>query len=151
MPAAYWKARVHHHPAIVLRAAARRTLGARQSRTLLDERTPVRHAGMMTNLQKLKSELERAQGRFYDFHQMMGRVDFPMGDPATMLRDTGQPQAAPTRQPPSMSSTRLIRPKTRQEPTHNVRSTISASVNCSCISIQRSSPMARWSDANRVA
>ena len=95
--------------------------------------------------------LKRAQGRFYDFHQMMGRVDFPMGDAATMLRYTGQPQAAPTRQPPSMSSTRLIRPKTRQEPTHNVRSTISASVNCSCISIQRSSPMARWSDANRVA
>ena len=59
MPAAYWKARVHHHPAIVLRAAARRTLEARQSRTLLDERTPVRHAGTMTNLQKLKSELER--------------------------------------------------------------------------------------------
>ena len=38
--------------------------------------------------------LERARGRLYDFHQMMGHVDFQMGDAATMLRDAGHHEFA---------------------------------------------------------
>ncbi len=33
--------------------------------------------------------LERARGALYDFHQMLGHVDFQMGDAADMLRDAG--------------------------------------------------------------
>ncbi len=38
--------------------------------------------------------LERARGRLYDFHQMMGHVDFQMGDAATMLRNAGHHELA---------------------------------------------------------
>jgi hypothetical protein len=34
--------------------------------------------------------LERARGRLYDFHQMLGRLDFLMGDAVTMLREAGR-------------------------------------------------------------
>jgi hypothetical protein len=38
--------------------------------------------------------LERARGRLYDFHQMVGHLDLAMSDAAAMLRDAGHPQAA---------------------------------------------------------
>ena len=38
--------------------------------------------------------LERARGRLYDFHQMVGHLDFQMGDAAGLLRDAGHPEAA---------------------------------------------------------
>src|SRR5690606_12879859 len=33
--------------------------------------------------------LERARGRLYDFHQMLGHLDLQMEEAATMLRDAG--------------------------------------------------------------
>jgi len=38
--------------------------------------------------------LERARGRLYDFHQMLGHLDFQMGDAADMLRDAGHSELA---------------------------------------------------------
>ena len=38
--------------------------------------------------------LERARGRLYDFHQMVGHLDFQMGDAVNMLRAAGHPDAA---------------------------------------------------------
>lgn len=38
--------------------------------------------------------LERARGRLYDFHQMLGHLDFQMGDAARMLRDAGHARLA---------------------------------------------------------
>lgn len=35
--------------------------------------------------------LERARGRLYDFHQMIGRADFLFGDAADAFRDCGRP------------------------------------------------------------
>jgi hypothetical protein len=36
--------------------------------------------------------LERARGRLYDFHQMLGHLDLQMGDAAEMLRSAGHPE-----------------------------------------------------------
>jgi hypothetical protein len=33
--------------------------------------------------------LERARGRLFDFHQMLGHVDFTLGDAADLLREAG--------------------------------------------------------------
>src|SRR4051812_47780465 len=33
--------------------------------------------------------LERARGRLYDFHQMLGHLDFQMSDAAVLLREAG--------------------------------------------------------------
>jgi hypothetical protein len=38
--------------------------------------------------------VERARGRLYDFHQMMGRADFLMGDAADALADAGNSDLA---------------------------------------------------------
>lgn len=38
--------------------------------------------------------VERARGRLYDFHQMMGHADFLLGDGAEMLRKCGQVRQA---------------------------------------------------------
>jgi hypothetical protein len=38
--------------------------------------------------------LERARGRLYDFHQMIGHLDFQMSDAIPMLRDAGHADAA---------------------------------------------------------
>lgn len=38
--------------------------------------------------------VQRARGRLYDFHQMMGHADFLFGDAAEMLRKAGQGDAA---------------------------------------------------------
>lgn len=38
--------------------------------------------------------VERARGRLYDFHQMMGHADFLFGDAAEMLRTAGLGDAA---------------------------------------------------------
>jgi hypothetical protein len=38
--------------------------------------------------------VERARGRLYDFHQMMGRADLLAGDAAEMLRDCGHDELA---------------------------------------------------------
>lgn len=38
--------------------------------------------------------LERARGRLYDFHQMLGHLDFQMGDAVGMLRDAGHGELA---------------------------------------------------------
>lgn len=38
--------------------------------------------------------LERARGRLYDFHQMLGHLDSQMGDAGQMLRDAGHVELA---------------------------------------------------------
>ena len=38
--------------------------------------------------------VERARGRLYDFHQMMGRADLLFGEAADQLADAGAPKAA---------------------------------------------------------
>ena len=38
--------------------------------------------------------LERARGRLFDFHQMLGHLDFQMGDAADLLRAAGHEEAA---------------------------------------------------------
>ncbi len=38
--------------------------------------------------------LERARGRLYDFHQMVGHLDFQMGDAVDLLREAGHADAA---------------------------------------------------------
>lgn len=38
--------------------------------------------------------IERARGRLYDFHQMLGRADLLMGEGADMLRDAGHEELA---------------------------------------------------------
>lgn len=38
--------------------------------------------------------LERARGRLYDFHQMLGHLDFQMGDASDMLREAGHTELA---------------------------------------------------------
>jgi hypothetical protein len=38
--------------------------------------------------------IERARGRLYDFHQMIGRADFFVGDAADMLEQAGHPELA---------------------------------------------------------
>jgi len=38
--------------------------------------------------------VERARGRLYDFHQMMGRADLLAGEAVEMLRAAGQPELA---------------------------------------------------------
>jgi hypothetical protein len=38
--------------------------------------------------------LERARGRLYDFHQMLGHLDFQMEDAAGQLRDAGHSELA---------------------------------------------------------
>jgi hypothetical protein len=38
--------------------------------------------------------LERARGRLYDFHQMLGHLDFQMGDAVEMLRQAGHDDLA---------------------------------------------------------
>ena len=38
--------------------------------------------------------LERARGRLYDFHQMLGHLDLQMGEAAEMFRDAGHDDAA---------------------------------------------------------
>ena len=38
--------------------------------------------------------LERARGRLYDFHQMLGHLDFQMSDAAVLLRDAGHDEFA---------------------------------------------------------
>ena len=38
--------------------------------------------------------LERARGRLYDFHQMIGHLDFQIRDAAAMLREAGHSQLA---------------------------------------------------------
>ena len=38
--------------------------------------------------------LERARGRLYDFHQMLGHLDLQMSEAATLLRDSGHGEAA---------------------------------------------------------
>lgn len=38
--------------------------------------------------------LERARGRLYDFHQMLGHLDFQMSDAVQMLREAGHPELA---------------------------------------------------------
>jgi hypothetical protein len=40
--------------------------------------------------------LERARGRLYDFHQMLGHVDFQLSDAAAKLADCGQDRWANT-------------------------------------------------------
>ena len=38
--------------------------------------------------------LERARGRLYDFHQMLGHLDFQMEDAARLLREAGHEELA---------------------------------------------------------
>lgn len=38
--------------------------------------------------------VERARGRLYDFHQMMGRADLTLGEAADELADAGHPELA---------------------------------------------------------
>jgi hypothetical protein len=38
--------------------------------------------------------LERARGRLYDFHQMLGHLDFQMGDAVELLRGAGHEELA---------------------------------------------------------
>jgi hypothetical protein len=38
--------------------------------------------------------VERARGRLFDFHQLIGRADFLFGDAADLLRRAGRPQLA---------------------------------------------------------
>lgn len=38
--------------------------------------------------------LERARGRLFDFHQMLGHLDFQMGDAVGMLREAGHDELA---------------------------------------------------------
>ena len=38
--------------------------------------------------------LERARGRLYDFHQMLGHLDFQMGDAVELLRAAGHDELA---------------------------------------------------------
>jgi hypothetical protein len=38
--------------------------------------------------------IERARGRLYDLHQMIGRADFYMGDAADLLDEAGHPELA---------------------------------------------------------
>jgi hypothetical protein len=38
--------------------------------------------------------LERARGRLFDFHQMLGHLDFQMGDAVDLLRAAGHEEAA---------------------------------------------------------
>ena len=38
--------------------------------------------------------LERARGRLYDFHQMVGHLDFQMDEAARLLREAGHDEAA---------------------------------------------------------
>jgi hypothetical protein len=38
--------------------------------------------------------LERARGRLYDFHQMVGHLDFQMGDAVELLRKAGHTEEA---------------------------------------------------------
>src|SRR5215218_2167652 len=38
--------------------------------------------------------LERARGRLYDFHQMLGHLDFQMGDAVDLLRSAGHEELA---------------------------------------------------------
>ena len=38
--------------------------------------------------------LERARGRLFDFHQMLGHLDIQMGDAADLLRRAGHTEAA---------------------------------------------------------
>lgn len=38
--------------------------------------------------------LERARGRLYDFHQMLGHLDFQMGDAVELLRHAGHAELA---------------------------------------------------------
>src|SRR4051794_35091757 len=38
--------------------------------------------------------LERARGRLYDFHQMLGHLDFQMGDAVELLREAGHEELA---------------------------------------------------------
>ena len=38
--------------------------------------------------------LERARGRLFDFHQMLGHLDLQMGDAAELLRQAGHPRLA---------------------------------------------------------
>ncbi|MET0728716.1 MAG: hypothetical protein ABWZ76_10520 [Acidimicrobiales bacterium] len=38
--------------------------------------------------------LERARGRLYDFHQMLGHLDLQMGDAVDMLREAGHAELA---------------------------------------------------------
>lgn len=38
--------------------------------------------------------LERARGRLFDFHQLMGRLDLQMGEAAELLRDAGHGELA---------------------------------------------------------
>jgi hypothetical protein len=38
--------------------------------------------------------LERARGRLYDFHQMVGHLDLKMGEAAEQLRRSGHPEMA---------------------------------------------------------
>lgn len=38
--------------------------------------------------------IERARGRLYDFHQMMGRADLLFGDAVSLLQQAGHPQLA---------------------------------------------------------
>lgn len=40
--------------------------------------------------------LERARGRLYDFHQMLGHLDFQMSDAVQMLREAGHAELADT-------------------------------------------------------
>jgi hypothetical protein len=40
--------------------------------------------------------LERARGRLYDFHQMLGHLDFQMGDAVDLLRSAGHEELAET-------------------------------------------------------
>ena len=45
-------------------------------------------------LSEAEEWLERARGRLYDFHQMMGRADLLAGEAASMLRDAGHDEVA---------------------------------------------------------
>lgn len=45
-------------------------------------------------LSEAQEWLERARGRLYDFHQMMGRADLLAGEAVSMLRDVGQDELA---------------------------------------------------------
>lgn len=38
--------------------------------------------------------IERCRGRLYDFHQMMGRADFLLGDAVDLLREAGHEEQA---------------------------------------------------------
>jgi hypothetical protein len=38
--------------------------------------------------------LERARGRLFDFHQMLGHLDFQMGDAVELLREAGHDELA---------------------------------------------------------